>query len=72
MVKIQTLGNTENVTYDDTGRTFITENMVTNNSTLAKLNEYIERIESQPNSSEGGKRKTRRRRRTHKTRKSRK
>jgi hypothetical protein len=75
LVKIKTLGRTENVTYDNSGNTFITEDMVTNNSTLAKLNEYITRIESLPNSSQGGKRKTRRMRRTrrkHKTRKSRK
>ena len=72
MVKIKTLAGRENVTYDNSGNTFITGDMVTNNSTLAKLNEYITRIESQPNSSEGGKRRTHRRRRTHKTRKSRK
>ena len=74
LVKIQTLG-IKNVSYDDSGKTFIREDMVTNNSTLAKLNEYITRIESLPNSSQGGKRKTRRMRRTrrkHKTRKSRK
>ena len=72
MVKIKTLARRENVTYDNSGNTFITGDMVTNNSTLAKLNEYITRIESLPNSSEGGKRRTHRRRRTHKTRKSRK
>ena len=75
LVKIKTLGRTENVTYDDSKNTFITGDMVTNNSTLAKLNEYITRIESLPNSSEGGKRRSRRRtRRTKrsKTRRSRK
>jgi hypothetical protein len=74
LVKIKTLGRTENVTYDNSGNTFITGDMVTNNSTLAKLNEYIMRIESLPNSSEGGKRRTRRTRRTKrsKTRSSRK
>ena len=72
LVKIKTLGRTENVTYDNSGNTFITEDMVTNNSTLAKLNEYITRIESLPNSSEGGKRKTRRRTKRSKTRRSRK
>lgn len=73
-VKMENLG-VQNVTYDNSGNTFIREDMVTNNSTLAKLNEYITRIESQSNSSEGGKRRTHRRRRTrrkHKTRKSRK
>ena len=74
LVKIQTLG-IKNASYDDSGKTFIREDMVTNNSTLAKLNEYITRIESLPNSSQGGKRKTRlmrRTRRKHKTHKSRK
>ena len=72
MVKIKTLVGRENVTYDNSGNTFITADMVTNNSTLAKLNEYITRIESQPNSSEGGKRRTRRTRKTRRTHKSRK
>lgn len=72
LVKIQTLSGRENVTYDGSGNTFITGDMVTNNSTLAKLNEYITRIESQPNSSEGGKRRTRCKHKTSKTRKTRK
>jgi hypothetical protein len=72
LVKIKTLGKTENVTYDNSGNTFITGDMVTNNSTLAKLNEYITRIESLPNASEGGKRRTRRRMRRTKKSKTRK
>lgn len=69
MVKIKTLGQMDNVSYDDSGNTFITTDMVTNNSTLAKLNEYIARIESLPHSSQGGKRRTHRRHRTRKSRK---
>ena len=69
--KMRSLG-VQNVSYDDSGKTFITEDMVTNNSTLAKLNEYITRIESQPHSSEGGKRRTRCKHKTRRTRKSRK
>ena len=71
LTRMKQLG-VENVSYDDSGETFITEDMVTNNSTLAKLNEYITRIESQPNSSEGGKRRTRRKHKTRKTRKTKK
>jgi hypothetical protein len=73
LIKMNILG-IENVSYDDSGKTFITEDMVTNNSTLAKLNEYVTRVESQPNVSDGGKRRTRRTHRTKKskTRKSRK
>lgn len=70
MVKIKTLVGRENVTYDNSGNTFITGDMVTNNSTLAKLNEYITRIESLPNASEGGKRRTYRKHRTRRTKKS--
>jgi len=72
LLKMKKLGKTYNVSYDDSGNTFITEDMVTNNSTLAKLNEYITRVESLPNSSEGGKRRTRRRTKKSKTRRSRK
>ena len=70
LVKIKTLAGRENVTYDNSGNTFITGDMVTNNSTLAKLNEYITRIESQPNASEGGKRRTHRKCRSRRTKKS--
>lgn len=74
LVKMQTLLGRKNVAYDDSKKTFITEDMITNNSTLTKLNEYITRVESQPSASEGGKRRTRKTRKIKrsKTRKMRK
>lgn len=71
LTKMKQLG-VENVSYDVSGKTFITEDMITNNNTLAKLNEYIVRVESQPSTSDGGKRRTRRAHHVRKTKMTRK
>jgi hypothetical protein len=70
LVKMKELG-VDNVSYDDSGNTFIAKDMIVNNSTLAKLNEYVTRVESQSNASEGGKRRTRRARKIRRARKTR-